>query len=133
MREALQDVVGHAGVDERRLTRSMRSFGAVPMPLTISPSSRMPRIDMRGLSEAKGSWKTICMRERNGRSAWRSRPSMRLAVEDDLAAVLAGSAGSAPGRRWSCPSPTRRRCPSVSGGGGEVEIVDGDQGEVDPA
>ena len=37
------------------------------MRLTISPSSMIWRIDMRGLSEAKGSWKTICIRERSGR------------------------------------------------------------------
>ena len=58
------------------------------MRLTISPSSMIWRIDMRGLSEAKGSWKTICMRERE-------RPHFpcdcwcgsALPVKEDLAAV----------------------------------------------
>ena len=47
------------------------------------------RTDMRGLSEANGSWKTICMRLRSGRIASPVLVVDRLAIEEDLAALVA--------------------------------------------
>jgi hypothetical protein len=38
------------------------------------PSPMISPTDMRGLSEAKGSWKIICMRRRSGRCPLRDRP-----------------------------------------------------------
>ncbi len=72
------------GLASTRASRSRRS----PRPWTIRPSSMIARTVMRGLSEPKGSWKTICMsrRRRRQRAAAaggdvRGRPaSMRPAV-----------------------------------------------------
>ena len=38
------------------------------------PSPMISPTDMRGFSDAKGSWKIICMRRRSGRRAPRARP-----------------------------------------------------------
>ena len=111
VREARGDGVGEARVAQRRLDPLEPVAGvAAPMPLTISPSSISWRTDMRGLSEEKGSWNTICIRERRCCICCAAVVLDVLAEEDDAAAGQLADAASAPCRRWSCPTPTRRRC-----------------------
>ncbi len=82
---------------------------------------------MRGLSEAKGSWKTIWMRERSGRMALRSLVWIGFAVEEDLAALIADEAdeGLPEGglARAGFADETERLVPLQL----EVEVVDGDE------
>ena len=98
-----------------------------PMWLTISPSSMIWRIDMRGLSEAKGSWKTICMRERSGRISRRSLPwigSPSKKISPPWLAIRRISAWP----KVVLPEPDSPTRPSVSWRWRlEVEVVDGDQ------
>ena len=51
----------------------------------VKASPRIAPTVMRGLSEANGSWNTICMLRRMARRSPPERPSMSLSVKDDLA------------------------------------------------
>ncbi|OWK19102.1 hypothetical protein AJ88_48575 [Mesorhizobium amorphae CCBAU 01583] len=94
-------------------TRSMRSFLVAPMLLTISPSSMIWPIVMRGLSDENGSWNTTCMRERKGRISDRDLPWMGWPSKwiSPLVALLSLSSASP---KVVLPDPDSPTSPSVS-------------------
>ena len=66
---------------------------------------------MRGLSEPKGSWKTICMRWRAAHTSRGESGEEIAAFEADLPA-LGSISRRMSGPWWTCRSPTRRRVPA---------------------
>ena len=71
---------------------------------------------MRGLSEAKGSWKMSCTCRRCSRIARGSSAVTSRAGEEDLARARLDEPQDQPRRAWTCRSRFRRRSPSVSPG-----------------
>ena len=65
---------------------------------------------LRGLSDACGSWKTICISRRSGASSRRPAFVMSLAAEADRRRRSRRAAARGRGSASSCRSPTRRRC-----------------------
>ena len=76
---------------------------------TRSGSPTMRPTLCRGLSDANGSWKTICIRRRSGRSSASSSVRDVLAVEHDPPGGRLVEAEDRPPDASTCRSPTRRR------------------------
>ena len=64
---------GRPPPSDSTISRS-RSAAVPPMPWTFRPSAMISETDIRGLKDPNGSWKTICICRRSGRSSLNCRP-----------------------------------------------------------
>ena len=96
-----------------RRSAAARAPAARPSRRDASPCARIGSPTMRatlcrGFSDANGSWKTICIRRRSGRSSLVAEVGDVLPVEADAARRSACTAAGWRGRPSTCRNPTRR-------------------------
>ena len=106
-------------------TRSSTSWTRSPALGAACRRRRRPAAPRRaaatrhfGSSEPNGSWKTICMwRRASQQRACRFRPDELDSRADGPSRTSAAAPAAASARASTCPTRSRRRCPSVSPGG----------------
>ena len=94
---------------EQLLDAARGARGRPPTPWICSGAAMIEPTRLRGFSDAYGSWKTICISRRSGRSSRAPSRAIVAALEAHVARRSARAGARSCARASTCRSPTRRR------------------------